>query len=54
MSKARTIISICTTGVLAYYIVKNGMDMLLGATLTLSVIANILNLYCEVKKDAKG
>lgn len=53
MSKARTAISICTTGVLAFYVIKNGMDIVLGTTLTLSIIANILNICCEVKRNNK-
>ena len=53
MSKGRMLISICTTGVLVYYIVTNGMDVMLGITLALSIISNIINIYVEVKNGRK-
>ena len=39
-----------TTGVLSYYAIKKGMDIVIGVTLALSALTVALNLYCEIKK----
>ena len=42
--------SIMSTAILAYYVVKKGIDVVLGIALVLSAISIALNLYCEVRK----
>lgn len=39
-----------STAILAYYVVKKGIDVVLGIALVLSAISIALNLYCEVRK----
>ena len=35
--------------VLVFYIIKHGLDVILGVALILNIISNILNFICEVK-----
>lgn len=40
-------------GVLAYYAVKKGLDIVLGIAMILNAVSMVLNIYCEVNHGRK-
>lgn len=53
MKKIIFITSLATFFCLCYMAVKNGMDVFIGVALLTSILSNVLNLLCIVRKDEK-
>lgn len=50
-NRMNTVINIALFFILAYYVFKNGLDLILAISLVLNVITNIITLTSEVKNN---
>lgn len=50
-NRMNMVINIALFFILAYYVFKNGLDLILAISLVLNVITNIITLTSEVKNN---